>query len=92
MALTTEGLEQIRGQLGSEATAVEHVSALRQAFPGLSITRCDVGDIDTETPVLETARFNLYLLDAADHCAHVTSDLSRATGLILAEKPKGAAK
>ncbi|MDD2769876.1 MAG: DUF6129 family protein [Methylococcus sp.] len=92
MALTTEALEQIRSQLEIEATAAQHIAALRQAFPGLSMTRCDEGDIDTETPVLETARFNLYLLDAADHCAHVTSDPSRATGLILAEKPKGTPK
>ncbi|AAU90654.1 MULTISPECIES: hypothetical protein [Methylococcus] len=91
MALTTEALERIRSQLGTAATAAEQVSALRRAFPGLSVTRCDAGDIDTETPVLETTRFNLYLLDAADHCARVTADLSRATGLILAEKPKGAA-
>ena len=39
-----------------------------------------------QAPIRTAPGYDLHLLDAADHCAHVTSDLARATGLILARR------
>lgn len=86
MALTTDALKQVQSLLETEVPVGERIANLRQAFPGVSLTRCDAGDIDTETPVLETTEFNVYLVDTSEHCVRVTEDPARATGLILAEK------
>jgi 2-C-methyl-D-erythritol 4-phosphate cytidylyltransferase len=42
--------------------------------------------MDTETPVLETAGFDVYLIDTTEHCVKITSRLDAATGVIVAEK------
>lgn len=85
-ALSTEAFRQIEALLTTAGPVVECIAELRRAFPGLSFTRCDASDLGSEVPVLETPRFSLYLVDAHDHCARITTDLARATGLVLAEK------
>lgn len=86
MELSTEALRQIEALLTTAATAAGSIAELRRTFPGLSFTRCDASDLDSEVPILETPRFSLYLIDAHDHCVRITSDLTRATGLLVAEK------
>ncbi|MDD5035478.1 MAG: hypothetical protein PHE55_12055 [Methylococcaceae bacterium] len=84
--MTADALREIQCLLEGEAPSAECVASVRKAFPGLSLTRCDASDMDTETPVLETARFNVYLIDTAEHCARISTDPAKASGLILAEK------
>ncbi len=86
MAIATTALDEIRTLLEGEGSAAERVASLRSAFPGVSLTRCDASDMDAETPVLETARFDVYLIDTSEHCVRVTTQPEAATGLILAEK------
>ncbi|QSA99310.1 hypothetical protein [Methylococcus sp. EFPC2] len=86
MAIATNALDEIRGLLEGEGSSAERVANLRKAFPGLSLTRCDAGDMDTETPILETAGFAVYLIDTSEHCVRITTQPEAATGLILAEK------
>jgi hypothetical protein len=64
------------------------LAGFRRDFPGLSLTRCDDSDVGVEEPFRRYPRFNVYLVDAADHCAHFTTDQSRATGLVVAAKAK----
>jgi hypothetical protein len=86
MAITADALDQIRALLESEGSTAERIAGLREAFPGVSLTRCDASDMDTETPVLETAGFDVYLIDTSQHCARITTQPEAATGLIVAEK------
>lgn len=86
MALTADALDQIRTLLEGEGSAAERIANLRKAFPGVSLTRCDASDMDTETPVLETPGFDVYLIDTSEHCARITTQPEAATGLIVAEK------
>jgi hypothetical protein len=86
MALTADALDRIKTLLESEGSATERVASLRQAFPGISLTRCDASDMDTETPVLELPGFEVYLIDTSEHCARITTHPEAATGLIVAEK------
>ena len=86
MALTAEALETIRGLLESTAPAAERCASVRRSFPGISLTRCDAGDMDTETPAFETAEFAVYLIDTSAHCVRMTANPASASGLIVAQK------
>jgi hypothetical protein len=68
----------------SEADDSFHLFArVRQRFPTLTVTRCDPSDVDLETPIRATPRFSVYLVDGVDHCWRLTTDVARATGLVL---------
>ena len=86
MAFTTEALDQMRHLLDGDGSATERIANLRKAFPGVSLTRCDASDMDAESPVFETARFAVYLIDTSEHCVRITTQPEAATGLIVAEK------
>ncbi|WP_375161825.1 hypothetical protein [Bradyrhizobium sp. RDT46] len=47
--------------------------------------RCDASDV-TETPYRSCGAFDLHLLDSADHCAQITNDPARATGIVLVSR------
>lgn len=86
MALTADALDRIRTALENEGSTADRIAGLRREFPDLSLTRCDAGDMDTETPVVQTPRFDVYLIDASEHCVRITTRPEAATGLIVAEK------
>lgn len=86
MALPSEALETLRTLLESDASIDERYAAVRQNFPGISLTRCDAGDVDAETPVLDTAQFVVYLIDTSEHCVRFTRNPAVATGLVVAQK------
>ncbi len=86
MAIATTALDDIRLLLEGDGSVAERIASLRRAFPGLSLTRCDASDMDTETPVLQTAGFDVYLIDTSEHCVRITTQPEAANGLILAEK------
>lgn len=56
----------------------------RQRFPSVSLTCCDLSDIDSETPFRVFAGMSLFLVDSSDHCVRITSDPARATGIVVA--------
>jgi hypothetical protein len=85
MALSADELTEIDKTLSAPG-ADEHVFAeLRRRFPHLAWTRCDASDV-TEEPFRTYPRFDVHLLDSADHCAQITADPARATGIILARR------
>ncbi|MGY6217631.1 hypothetical protein ACW73L_20935 [Methylolobus aquaticus] len=86
MALPADALERIRSVLEAEGTTAERLANLRQALPGVSLTRCDASDVDTETPALQTAGFDVFFIDTSEHCPRITADPATASGLIVAEK------
>ncbi|WP_128927690.1 hypothetical protein [Bradyrhizobium guangxiense] len=82
MALAAIELAEIEQVLASSPQAYLE---LRQKFPHLAWIRCDASDV-TETPYRSFGAFDLYLLDSADHCAAITDDPARATGIVLAKR------
>lgn len=86
MALAADALDRIRSLLEGEGSAADRIASLRNTFPGVSLTRCDASDMDTETPVLQTQGFDVYLIDTSEHCVKITTQPEAATGLIVAEK------
>ena len=85
MALAAGELAEIEQMLASSEVAPQAYSALRQKFPHLAWIRCDASDV-TETPFRSFPEFDLHLLDSADHCAQITADPERATGIVLAKR------
>jgi hypothetical protein len=61
------------------------VAALCAAYPGLHFTVCDDDDVPARlVPVAERAGFNVYLVDAGEHCAKFTTEPAHASGLVFA--------
>lgn len=85
MALAANELEEIERLLSAPDGGAQAFAELRRRFPHLSCTRCDASDM-TDAPFRSFASFDLHLLDSADHCAQVTIDPERATGIILARR------
>ena len=61
------------------------VATLRQSYPDIHFTYCMDDDISNGKPVMETAAFNMYLIDGREHCLCLTNDFDVATGIVLAE-------
>jgi len=84
--ITTTFLDQIEAIVGRAGLSSDSVAALRDAFPDHHFTHCLDDDISCGIePVRESDGFNLYLIDANEHCLRFTHDLDSATGLVLAE-------
>jgi len=83
MAVSADELTEIDRVLSAPDADAQSLAELRRRFSHLSWTRCDASDV-TETPYRTYRRFDVHLLDSTDHCAHVTADPSRATGIVLA--------
>jgi hypothetical protein len=83
MAVTSDEMTEIDRVLSAPDASPQSFAELRRKFSHLTWTRCDAADV-TETPFRTYARFDVHLLDSADHCAHVTADPARATGIVLA--------
>jgi hypothetical protein len=61
------------------------MAALRAAHPGLHFTVCDDDDVPVRlVPVAERAGFNVYLVDAGEHCVKFTTEPALASGLVFA--------
>lgn len=81
MAISAEELTEIDRALSNETPVV--LSDLRNKFPHLSWTRCDASDV-IEQPFRSYRDCDAHLLDGGDHCVEVTTEPSRATGVLLA--------
>ncbi len=86
MAINPETAEQIQAMLAASATTSERNATLRKSISGLSITRCDASDMDSEQAWFEAPDLNVYLIDTSDHCVRITNAPLKATGLIIAVK------
>ncbi len=87
MPLTEDVLARFDAALGLQDADADALAGFRNDFPGISLTRCDLSDLGVEEPFREYPRFNLYLIDARDHCSHLTADPACATGVVIARKP-----
>lgn len=62
------------------------LASLRQAHPGAHFTLCMDDDIVVNArPVATRPGFNVYLVNAGEHCLVLTNDLDAASGIVLAE-------
>lgn len=85
MALNEQDLAEIDALMGASGHDAQVLGALRQKFPHLSWICCDASDV-AEVPFREYTNYNIHFLDSSDHCARVTADPDRASGVILAKR------
>ena len=78
-------IDEVLAAIGTAGVSQAQVAALRTRFAELPLTYCMDEDVYGAEPVHEGDGFNLYLLDANEHCPQLTGDLHRASGLVLAE-------
>ena len=86
MCISSETLSEIEIALEEFQKITENPMALlRTCFPGLSFVRLSASDIE-EQPFRQLPNYNLYLLDAREHCVQITADPNDATGVVLAAR------
>lgn len=85
MALRAEDLDRMEALTAAVASAREAVAALRSGFPGMTISRVDAMDMRDEVPARKLASFDLFLVDARNHCWTVTQEPQLATGVVVAD-------
>ncbi len=85
MALAAIELAEIEKVLSGPEAAARAYMELRGKFPHLAWIRCDASDV-TEAPFRSFGEFDVHLLDGSEHCAQITADPDRATGVILARR------
>ena len=61
------------------------LSHLRNVYPDLHFTYCMNADVIDVPPVEMRPAFNVYLVDAQEHCLRLTTDRRLATGVVIAE-------
>ena len=83
MSISTTDIEAIQAALMAQAGL--GVSDLRARFPHFAWTVCDAADVDDD-PLLSVGRLDLHLINASNHCVSLTSDLAKATGVMLATR------
>lgn len=86
MALTPEDEAQLEALFGADNASDDAFEQAKKIIGHLRLTKCDPSDIGVETAFKEYRLYDLYLLDTADHCAHMTTDPLKATGLIVVRK------
>lgn len=85
MALAENDLAEIEKILSAPDNGSGVIATLRGLLPHLSWTGCDASDMSDE-PFRTYPTYEVHLLDTADHCAQLTSDPARATGVVLAKR------
>lgn len=85
MAVSTDELIEIGKMLSAPDVDMHVIAELRRRFPHLTWTRCDATDV-TEAPFRAYSQYDLHLLDSSEHCAQLTTDPVRATGIVLAKR------
>jgi Family of unknown function (DUF6129) len=83
--ISKDQLNAIVGSIKTLGLSDETVSKLRQDFKPIHFTYCMDDDLPNNTPILENAEFNLYLIDGREHCLCLTQDYDNATGVVVAE-------
>lgn len=57
---------------------------LRCVYPGMIFSSCSDDDVVNVRPAFEHPAFNLYFLDATDHCLRLCNDADCANGVVVA--------
>ncbi len=78
-------IEKLADALEGQGLDEAAIAALRAAHPGLHFTLCSDEDVPARLdPVAQRSGFNVYLVDAGEHCVKFTTEPEQASGLVLA--------
>ncbi len=78
-------IEKLADALDGQGLDEAAIAALRTAHPGMDFTLCSDEDVPVRLePVAERSGFNVYLVDAGEHCVKFTTVPEQASGLVFA--------
>lgn len=81
-AIIDDVIERVEASYLGEAVMED----LRAAHPGIRFTYCMNEDITANAkPAKECNGFNIYYVDAREHCMCLTNNIEIAAGIVLAE-------
>ncbi|MGB0684401.1 MAG: hypothetical protein ACPGOV_16975 [Magnetovibrionaceae bacterium] len=84
--ITDATFDAVEAFIAKNGIDTDKVRQLRQDLGGdLTLTYCMDDDVCGPKPIREYDTFNLYLVDASDHCISFTPSIEAATGLVIAE-------
>jgi hypothetical protein len=83
--ISTSRLARIVQRVEQHGITGQLLSQLRNTYPDLHFTYCMDADVINVPPVEMREAFNVYLVDAHEHCLRLTTDHGIATGVVLAE-------
>lgn len=86
MSLSTQQLDIVASVLTTTAPGGNPLPDLRRELAGIPVTRCDAEDMRGETPYRSLSAFDLFLVDASNHCWRLVSDPDEASGFIVAAR------
>ncbi len=83
--ISAEIIKSIALQLEAGDLSNQSLAELRAAYPKIHFTHCMDDDVGTYDAYANRPGYNIYLVDGRGHCMKFTTDISHATGLVLAE-------
>lgn len=83
--ITADRLREVSHWLTARKGGGDLQSGMRQAFPELHFTFCSDDDVALDAPASACEGYNLYLVDGSGHCLTLTTELTAASGLVIAE-------
>jgi hypothetical protein len=86
MAVGAHELERVAGALCAGEISAAAVADLRRSLPGVSLSLCDVCDVDTARRFRSFPAFDLFLIDGRTQSWRLTSEPSEGTGVMIARR------
>jgi hypothetical protein len=83
--INAETIAAIAAQLEGLGLSGQSVASLRASYPKIHFTHCMDDDVGVHQPYSSQPGYNIYLVDGREHCMKFTTEISHATGLVLAE-------
>jgi hypothetical protein len=83
--IDAETIEAIASELARIGLSSQSMATLRASYPKIHFTHSMDDDMGAQEPYSSRPGFNIYLVDGREHCMKFTSEISHATGLVLAE-------
>ena len=83
--INPQTIEAIALQLEATGLSGQSIAELRDQHPRIHFTHCMDDDVGAYEPYSSHPGYNIYLVDGREHCMKFTSEISHATGLVLAE-------
>lgn len=83
--ISAQQLQQVSAWLEQKGRRGDMEAQLRADFPDLHFTFCSDEDVMSDKLAAATAGYNLYLIDASNHCLCLTQDMATASGVVVAE-------
>ncbi|AJQ93959.1 hypothetical protein [Gynuella sunshinyii] len=83
--ITEQQLDDVVAYVAGAGLSEATIATLKQTYPDWHYTYAFDDDMGHARPVRERDDFNVYLVNASDHCAQLTTQPEHASGVVFAE-------